>query len=116
MKIDNVKGVGEKTAVLLSENGLKTVADLAAATVDQLCAIKGFGPSRAQAVIANAVEMAGEKVKKKKGKVKAKKKVAKKKSSGKSCKKTGKKKKKKEEGAKKKASKKKGAKKKKNKK
>ncbi|MGR9106363.1 MAG: helix-hairpin-helix domain-containing protein [Gammaproteobacteria bacterium] len=53
-EITNVKGIGPATATLLAEHGIKTIADLAAASVDDLIAIPGFNEFRSKQVKFNA--------------------------------------------------------------
>lgn len=81
----DVSGIGPSTAAFLAENGVKTADDLAALSVEQLAAIRGFSEIRAGQVItaAKALVMATEEtksdqVKKPKEKSKDKKKTAKK--------------------------------------
>lgn len=104
--IISVSGVGTQTADILVENGYKDAESLAKANVQDLLKISGFGPVRANNLIAAAQELVGDGehdpdeveatakkedtmetpepvVKKEKGKVKAKKK--KKSSKEKSC-------------------------------
>ena len=52
-----IGGVGESTSRTLEEQGLKRVADVANASVDQVAAAKGFGPVRAEQVIAAAAAL-----------------------------------------------------------
>jgi N utilization substance protein A len=49
-----IKGVGEKLASVLTENGFKTVEQVANATVEQLTKIKGIGEKKAQILIREA--------------------------------------------------------------
>ena len=52
--ITAVAGIGPATANVLAEHGIKTAAELAAATVESLVAIPGFSTSRAKTAIAAA--------------------------------------------------------------
>lgn len=52
--IGDVKGIGPATARLLIEAGLKTVEDLANASIDQVKAIQGFSDIRAAKIIEEA--------------------------------------------------------------
>jgi hypothetical protein len=49
--IGDVSGIGPATAALLKEAGIGTVEKLAAASLDRVSAIKGFGEIRAARVI-----------------------------------------------------------------
>ncbi|SEA26599.1 transcription termination factor NusA, C-terminal duplication [Desulfuromusa kysingii] len=49
-----VRGIGPSTATALTENGITTIAELAAKDVGQLAAIKGFSEIRAAQVITAA--------------------------------------------------------------
>jgi N utilization substance protein A len=49
--VDKVTGVGEKTAQLLNQAGLLTVADLSQSTVDQLTKIEGIGSKKAEKLL-----------------------------------------------------------------
>jgi len=49
-----VSGIGESTKDALAEHGIKSIADLAKAGIDQLAAVKGFGKARAGNAIAAA--------------------------------------------------------------
>ncbi|MGH8555932.1 MAG: helix-hairpin-helix domain-containing protein [Methylococcales bacterium] len=53
-EITEVKGVGPSTASVLARHGIKTVRDLAEASVPQLIAIPGFNEFRARQVKFNA--------------------------------------------------------------
>ncbi|MGH8548920.1 MAG: helix-hairpin-helix domain-containing protein [Methylococcales bacterium] len=53
-KITDVKGIGPSTAAVLAEYGIKTVRDLASASVPSLIAIPGFNEFRAGQVKFNA--------------------------------------------------------------
>ena len=53
----NISGIGPSIADALSKNGFHTINDLAAADVDTLCAIPGFGPIKAKNTIAAAAKM-----------------------------------------------------------
>jgi hypothetical protein len=53
-KITDVKGIGPSTAAVLAEHGIKSVRDLAAASVPRLIAIPGFSEFRAGQVKFNA--------------------------------------------------------------
>ena len=50
-KVDEITGVGEKTAQLLNAAGYLTVVDVCQATVEQLSAIEGIGPKKAEKLI-----------------------------------------------------------------
>ena len=52
-----IGGVGESKSRTLEEQGLKRVADVANASVDQVAAAKGFGPVRAEQVITAAAAL-----------------------------------------------------------
>lgn len=54
-----IRGIGQATAPLLSEFGFKTAEDLAAASVEQLALVPGFGALRAQSTIADALSLLG---------------------------------------------------------
>ena len=55
-KITDVTGIGPSSAALLSENGIRTVEELARASVRELAEIRGFRGARANRVIAAATE------------------------------------------------------------
>ena len=55
--ITNVSGIGESSRRSLATQGIKTIADLANAKVEQLKAMKGFGEARAASVIASAIAL-----------------------------------------------------------
>ena len=50
-KVDEITGVGEKTAQLLNAAGYLTVVDVCQATAEQLSAIEGIGPKKAEKLI-----------------------------------------------------------------
>ena len=50
-KVDEITGVGEKTAQLLNAAGYLTVADVCQATAEQLSEIEGIGPKKAEKLI-----------------------------------------------------------------
>ena len=52
-----ISGVGESKSRSLEEQGLKRVADVANASVDQVAAAEGFGPVSAEQVIAAAAAL-----------------------------------------------------------
>lgn len=96
----DVRGIGQSTAAILAEHGIKSVQDLAGAKIEQLTTIQGFSDTRAAMVISDArtllasldtgenekakVKSKPEKTKKeKKSKKEKKRKDGKKKSSGK---------------------------------
>ena len=56
-QLTEIGGVGESKSRTLEEQGLKRVADVANASVDQVAAAKGFGPVRAEQVIAAAAAL-----------------------------------------------------------
>jgi transcription termination/antitermination protein NusA len=49
--VDNIDGVGEKTAQLLNAAGYMTVADICQATAEQLSTIEGIGPKKAEKIV-----------------------------------------------------------------
>lgn len=57
--ITEVAGIGPSTATLLTEHGIKTAEALARSSQERLLSIPGFGPARAQSVLAAAVELVG---------------------------------------------------------
>lgn len=59
--IIKINGIGLRTAEILVENGFKCAEDLAAASVDALSKIHGFGPVRAKLVIETAQALCGAK-------------------------------------------------------
>jgi len=54
MSVENLPGVGPTTQQRLKEAGVATVQQLAAMTVEQLCAIKGIGEKTAQKLLETA--------------------------------------------------------------
>lgn len=52
--ITDITGIGPSNSVTLAEHGFKTVAKLAATSIDSLCKVPGFGPIKAKAAIAEA--------------------------------------------------------------
>jgi N utilization substance protein A len=50
-KVDQIVGVGEKTAQLLNSAGYLTVADVSQSTAEQLSEIEGIGPKKAEKLI-----------------------------------------------------------------
>ena len=46
-----LRGVGKGIARALAENGIETIGDLAAASVDKLTGIRGFGVARAKSLV-----------------------------------------------------------------
>jgi adenylate kinase len=55
--INDIKGIGPGTAKLLMKHGLTTTSKIAGATIEQVCAVPGFGPTRAASVIKAANEL-----------------------------------------------------------
>jgi hypothetical protein len=56
-----VKGIGPATVPMLTEFGFQTAEDLAAASVEQLGMVPGFGAARAKSIISGAASLlAGE--------------------------------------------------------
>ncbi len=55
--ITQVSGIGPAAAGLLKTNGFSTAEDLAAATIETLGKVKGFGPARAANIIAAAKQL-----------------------------------------------------------
>ncbi len=49
--VDHIDGVGEKTAQLLNAAGYMTVADICQASAEQLSAIEGIGPKKAEKIV-----------------------------------------------------------------
>jgi predicted RecB family nuclease len=49
-KLTDVPGIGEATADLLAESGIRSVKTLAGVSSEKLAAVRGFGPARAAAV------------------------------------------------------------------
>ncbi|MDZ4729914.1 MAG: helix-hairpin-helix domain-containing protein [Xanthomonadales bacterium] len=54
-----ISGIGPATAATLADFGFKTAETLAAAKVDQLSLVPGFGAIRAQSTIADAMSILG---------------------------------------------------------
>jgi hypothetical protein len=52
-----VKGIGPATAEKLATAGINNAEDLAATTREQLAGIPGFGPARADQILANASQL-----------------------------------------------------------
>jgi Holliday junction resolvasome RuvABC DNA-binding subunit len=52
--VDQMEGVGEKTAQILEANGLKTVQDILGANVEKLSALQGIGIKKAEKLIQSA--------------------------------------------------------------
>jgi transcription termination/antitermination protein NusA len=50
-QVDNIAGVGEKTALLLNAAGYLTVADICQASIEQLSKIEGIGEKKAEKII-----------------------------------------------------------------
>jgi predicted RecB family nuclease len=59
-ELTGVRGIGVDTAQLLAEHGIRDVATLAAAKIEEITAVPGFGPARAAAVKAAAAELLAE--------------------------------------------------------
>ena len=88
--ITEIPGIGPSTAETLKVSGFKSCEKIASSTVEALCAVSGFGPTRAKATIAAAkkrtltskkpAKVAKRKVKKTVSKPKPKKKATKPKS------------------------------------
>lgn len=57
--VTNVAGIGPSTAALLTEHGIESAEALANSPLERLLSIPGFGPARAQSVLAAAAEFAG---------------------------------------------------------
>ena len=57
--LTTVRGIGPATATLLADAGFGSIEALAAADAAAVAAVRGFGPSRAHAVIADALRLAG---------------------------------------------------------
>jgi transcription termination factor NusA len=55
--ITQITGIGPAAAGLLVASGFKTVEDIASASVEALGGVKGFGPARAEKIIAAAKEL-----------------------------------------------------------
>jgi colicin import membrane protein len=55
--IIGVSGIGPGTVRVLTENGFKTLEDIAGSSIAQLAAVPGFGPARAGKVIKAASDM-----------------------------------------------------------
>ena len=58
-RITSVPGIGKATAFALSRHGLRSAEDLAAADVEVLAAVPGFGVSRAARAIESAQKLVG---------------------------------------------------------
>ena len=76
--ITDVAGIGLSTATLLSDHGIKSAEALARSSLERLQSIPGFGPVRAQRVLAAAQQVVGELVGKDKKKEKKRKEKVKK--------------------------------------
>ena len=50
----DVRGIGQSTAAILAENGIKSAEDLAGAKIERLLAVQGFSETRAARVISDA--------------------------------------------------------------
>jgi len=59
-ELTGVRGIGVDTAQLLVEHDIRDVSALAAATVEEITAVPGFGSARAAAVKASAAELLAE--------------------------------------------------------
>ncbi len=53
-QLSDVKGVGEATAAILAKAGIDSVEALAAASIEDIASVPGFGPGRSAAVRAAA--------------------------------------------------------------
>ena len=58
--LTSVRGIGVDTARLLAEHGIGDVLSLAAASIDDIAAVPGFGPARAATVINTAAALLAE--------------------------------------------------------
>ena len=58
--ITDITGIGPAAAATLTEHRIKTVANLAKASVEKIAAIPGFSAARAEQVIAAAGELLAE--------------------------------------------------------
>lgn len=56
--VDQIEGVGEKTAEVLKTHGLKTVQDILKADVEGLSALPGIGVKKAEKLIQAALRYA----------------------------------------------------------
>ena len=56
-QLSDVKGIGEKTAADLTTAGIASVEGLAAASIEDIESVPGFGPARATAVQAAAIAL-----------------------------------------------------------
>jgi len=52
--VDRMKGVGEKTAEILVANGFQTVQDILKSNIENLSALPGIGPKKAEKIIQSA--------------------------------------------------------------
>lgn len=57
-KLTGLSGIGTTTARVLEDHGFQSISDIAAATVEALCAVPGFGKVRSHAIIAEARQKA----------------------------------------------------------
>ena len=55
--VEDIPGVGKKTAQLLKEHGFNTLEDVAAANLDDLLQIKGLAAKKAESILSKAGEM-----------------------------------------------------------
>ena len=58
-EIIDITGIGPTAAAALGEHGIKSVADLARSSVEEITAVPGFSEARAVKVIADATELLG---------------------------------------------------------
>jgi transcription termination/antitermination protein NusA len=58
--VDQIEGVGEKTAEILKANGFETVLDLSKADIEKLSSLPGIGPKKAEKLLHSARETLGE--------------------------------------------------------
>ena len=59
LKLSDIRGIGESTGKQLRATGIKSVAAVAALSIEQLSALPGFGPQRAAAVSQSAIDLLG---------------------------------------------------------
>ena len=57
--IEELEGVGEKTAQALHDAGFSTPADIVHATVDELTKVEGIGPKTAEKILESAKKLTG---------------------------------------------------------
>lgn len=56
-KLTDIPGIGPATALLMEEQGFKSVLDVAKTSMDMMVVVRGFGPIRAGHVIAAAKKL-----------------------------------------------------------